>query len=223
MMLVNTTLASLVVVRSSAGRVSLDRSLAVLIAAVTVAIILLLVSQAFTARRRVRDLEESFGQRVQDWISGEKTRIMAEQSVIARREAQVSLADWKRREEEAIRQDAIKRSQSVIVGKVTEHMVPFLPDFSWNPKDARFMGSPIDFLVFDGLDAGQLRSIVFVEVKTASSVLTNREKQIREAVEARRIAWREIRIDRPASQSRPSLPTPAQLPAPATPARRLFK
>ena len=185
------------------------------------ALILLLASQIVAARRKVRTLQESFAQRQQDWIDGEKTRIVGEQMLVARREAQVSLTEWKQREEDAIRQDAIKRSQSVIVGKVTEHMVPFLPDFPWNPKDARFIGSPIDFLVFDGLDEGQLRSVFFVEVKTASSPLSSREKQIREAIETRRIGWREIRIDRPEPQPVPT--TPPQLSAPTLIRRGFFK
>ena len=156
-------------------------------AAVGLALIVVLAWQMLVARRKLREMEERF--------DSEKARIAAEQLLIARREAQVGLVEWKQREEEAIRQDAIKRSQSVIVGKVTEHVVPFLPDFPWNPKDARFIGSPIDFVVFDGLDEGRLRDIVFVEVKTATSPLSAREKQIREAIEGRRIGWREIRID----------------------------
>jgi len=41
---------------------------------------------------------------------------------------------------------------------------------SWassNPKDARFLGTPLDFIVFDGLDEGEVRRIVFVEVRPA--------------------------------------------------------
>ena len=182
-------------------------AIAVFASVVAVAAIVLLASQMIAARRKQRALEESF--------TGERNRIATEQLLIARREAQVTLVEWKQQEEESIRQDAIKRSQSVIVGKVTEHMVPFLPDFPWNPKDARFIGSPIDFLVFDGLDEGQLRNIFFVEVKTASSLLTNRERQIREAVEAKRIGWREVRIDRPAP--------PARLPSTSPLQRGFFK
>jgi predicted Holliday junction resolvase-like endonuclease len=49
----------------------------------------------------------------------------------------------------------------VAVGKITEHFIPFLPDFKYNPKEARFFGSPIDFIVFDGLDNGEIKNIVF--------------------------------------------------------------
>ena len=49
----------------------------------------------------------------------------------------------------------MKRSEAVIKGKVTEHRVPFFEEFDFDPGDARFLGSPIDLIVFDGLSAGK--------------------------------------------------------------------
>jgi len=103
---------------------------------------------------------------------------------------------WKSRYTDAIRQDAIQRSHAVTVGKVHEQLVPYLPDFHFNPKDARFLGTPVDLVVFDGLDEGQLRRVVFVEVKTGGSALSARERQIREAVEAGQVEWTELRATR---------------------------
>ena len=40
-----------------------------------------------------------------------------------------------------------------------------------------------------------LREIIFLEVKTASSSLTTRERRIRDAVIAKRVAWREFRVE----------------------------
>ncbi len=98
--------------------------------------------------------------------------------------------------EAVIREDSLKRSQSVVAGKATEHLAPLLPGFEFDPRDARFLGSPIDFIVFDGLSEGEVPEIVFVEIKTGpSAALTNRERRIREAVEARRVRFLEVRID----------------------------
>ena len=69
---------------------------------------------------------------------------------------------WKARPTGAIRQDAIQRSLAVTIGKVSEQLVPYLPDFPFNPKDARFLGSPVDLVVFDGMDEGQVRRVVFM-------------------------------------------------------------
>ena len=99
---------------------------------------------------------------------------------------------WKAAHGKVLRRDAVQRSQAVTLGKVCEHLFPYLPDFRWNPKDARFLGTPVDFLVFDGLSEGSLRSIVFVEVKTGSSTLSTRERQVRDAVLARRVEWQQL-------------------------------
>src|SRR5712664_451396 len=61
---------------------------------------------------------------------------------------------WKLRYSATIREDAVQRSLAVTAGKVHEQLVPYLPEFGFNPKDARFLGSPVDLVVFDGLSAG---------------------------------------------------------------------
>jgi predicted Holliday junction resolvase-like endonuclease len=101
---------------------------------------------------------------------------------------------WRAKHAGAIRADAVARSLAVTVGKVSEQLVPYLPGFGYNPKDARFLGSPVDFVVFDGLDAGALRRVVFLEVKTGAAALSTRERQVRDAIESGRIAWDELRV-----------------------------
>ena len=101
---------------------------------------------------------------------------------------------WKGRYTAAIREDAVQRSQAVTIGKVHEQLIPYLPEFRYNPKDARFLGSPVDLVVFDGLAEGQVRRVVFLEVKTGASALTARERQVREVIEAREVEWAELRV-----------------------------
>jgi predicted Holliday junction resolvase-like endonuclease len=75
-------------------------------------------------------------------------------------------------------------------------MAPLLPDFGFNPRDARFIGNPIDYVVFDGLSEGQLRRIVFLEVKTGGGLNAN-EKQVKAVVDARAIEWRKHQLALP--------------------------
>ena len=99
---------------------------------------------------------------------------------------------WKRDHTKEARRDAVQRSQAVTLGKVYEHLIPYMPDFRWNPKDARFVGTPVDFLVFDGLSEGQVKAVVFVEVKTGSSTMNPRERQVRDAIINRRVEWQQL-------------------------------
>lgn len=112
--------------------------------------------------------------------------------------AKLMFQDWKQIEEKNIREDAIKKSQAVIMGKVTEHLVPYFPDFKYNPKDLRFLGTPVDFVVFDGLSDGDvLKKVAFLEVKTGKSAgLSNRERHIRNCIESKNICYEIIRINK---------------------------
>lgn len=91
------------------------------------------------------------------------------------------------------RKEAIGRSRSVLGGKFTEQMAPYLPEFHYDPTDARFIGSPIDLVVFPGLATGEPTEVVFIEVKTGkSSRLPSRERKVKELIEAGKVRWEPI-------------------------------
>lgn len=94
-----------------------------------------------------------------------------------------------------IRKDAVTRSRAVIGGQVAEQVAPFLPGFPANPGDCRFVGKPVDFVVFSGLsEKDKVEEILLVEVKTGSSTLSGREKQVMDCVQNGRVRYIEYRI-----------------------------
>jgi predicted Holliday junction resolvase-like endonuclease len=93
-----------------------------------------------------------------------------------------------------IRRHAVSQSRAVTRGQVFEQFAAYFPSFEFSPKDAQFIGKPVDFVVFDGLDEGELRRIVFVEIKTGGATLSTRERRIREAIRKGRVEWREVRL-----------------------------
>ena len=108
--------------------------------------------------------------------------------------ASVYFVLWRVRYTRRIRGDAVQRSLAVTSGKVHEQLVPYLPRFPYNPKDVRFLGSPVDLVVFDGLSEGRVRRVVFVEVKTGGAALSARERAVRDAVQAGDVEWSELRV-----------------------------
>lgn len=92
------------------------------------------------------------------------------------------------------RKEAILKSRSVIGGQFSEQLAPYLPDFRYLPTECRFMGKPIDFIVFKGMDEKKIDEIVFVEVKSGNSKLTEHEKNLKETIEKKRVKWVEYRI-----------------------------
>ena len=92
--------------------------------------------------------------------------------------------------------DAIKRSKAVINGQMVEQIAPFLPNFPCNPADVRFVGKPIDFVAFPGAsENNEIKEVVFIEVKTGNSVLSPREKEIKDAIQQGRVRYVEYRFD----------------------------
>ncbi|MFP3265013.1 MAG: Holliday junction resolvase-like protein [Acidilobus sp.] len=95
-------------------------------------------------------------------------------------------------EVERVREDAARRSSAVTAGKIYEQLAPMLPGFRFNPKEVRFLGSPIDFVVFDGIEEGHQVTVRFVELKSGSSKLTDRERAVKEAVESCKVSFEVI-------------------------------
>jgi len=103
--------------------------------------------------------------------------------------------EWLDKEEKRIRQDAIQRSARVLSGKTLEKFVPFLDRFTYNPHDVRWLGDPIDLVIFDGYsDNGNIRQIVFCEIKSGNSKLSSIQKKIKELVEQKQIKWVEFKF-----------------------------
>jgi len=82
-----------------------------------------------------------------------------------------------------------KKSSEVRTGQIAEQMSPFLANFPYNPKQAHFIGMPIDYVIF--ADEG----VVFLEVKSGQSTLSKRQQQIKEHVLKGKVIWAEYRID----------------------------
>ena len=110
-----------------------------------------------------------------------------------KKEFEAEFQKWKQEEEEKIRNDAIQRSCSTILGKVGEQLAPLLlfENYGINLKDIRFLGSPVDFIVFKGLYDGNPEEIIFVEVKSGNSTnLTPRERMVKKLIEEKKVSWK---------------------------------
>jgi len=105
----------------------------------------------------------------------------------------ISNREWSKRIPE-IRKDATKRSRAVLTGQVTEQLAPYLPGFRYRPTEARFIGKPIDFIVFEGLDEKEIENVVFVEVKSGMGRLSKVEQSLKSAIDEGRVSWEEYKM-----------------------------
>ena len=88
----------------------------------------------------------------------------------------------------------IEISARIISGKTIEKLLPFFKKFKYNPQDLRFIGNPIDYVIFDGYSEKKLKQIVFLEVKSGKSKLTREQKNLRDIISKKKIKWEEIKI-----------------------------
>jgi predicted Holliday junction resolvase-like endonuclease len=97
-------------------------------------------------------------------------------------------------ETDRIRKDALNKSRAVLKGKIGEQMAPLLAAFPFEPADARFIGAPVDYVVFDGYSRNNPTEVVLLDIKTGNARLSSKERRIAELVKAKRVRWMTIRI-----------------------------
>lgn len=81
-----------------------------------------------------------------------------------------------------------KKSSEVKTGLIAEHMAPFISEFPFDPKAARHLGVPIDYVVFD--DAG----VHFIEIKSGDASLTTSQRKIRDQINNKQVSFQIFRI-----------------------------
>ena len=98
------------------------------------------------------------------------------------------------------RDTAVGQSRNVLKGKIGEQVSPLMPEFytKYEPSDARFMGSPIDFVIFKNMSKFDKKTkdeenpieVVLVDIKIGKSAgLSPLQKSIREAIIEKRVSF----------------------------------
>jgi predicted Holliday junction resolvase-like endonuclease len=94
------------------------------------------------------------------------------------------------------RNRSLDGSRAVIKGKIAEQLAPVLPNFKYLPSDARFIGDPIDYVIFNGYtdikDNGGNENnleVVILDVKTGQANLSQFQQAIARAINAGRVRF----------------------------------
>ena len=93
------------------------------------------------------------------------------------------------------RRDGKQRSAAVQWGKSIEHFVPFMKDFPVPVEDVTFLGMPIDYVGFTNTGSKTKCEVHFIEVKSGSSFLMGKQKNIKKAIEEGRVFWHEMSVE----------------------------
>ena len=97
---------------------------------------------------------------------------------------------------------SVNTSRAVLKGKMAEQLAPILPEFNYLPSDAKFLGDPVDYVVFDGYTDfrdGEGRAedirVVLIDIKSGGARLTKGQQAIAQAIQNGQVHFETVRID----------------------------
>ena len=97
---------------------------------------------------------------------------------------------------------SVNTSRAVLKGKMAEQLAPIMPEFQYLPSDAKFLGDPVDYVVFDGYTdyrdgdghADDIE-VVLIDIKSGGARLTKGQQAIAQAIAEGRVRFETIRIN----------------------------
>jgi predicted Holliday junction resolvase-like endonuclease len=102
---------------------------------------------------------------------------------------------WRTAELRGIRRDALDSERSTLKERVGAEVAERMEPFPFVPADARFIGHPVQFVVFDGhtevkdREAEALRGVVFVSIGNGNGIADADARLVEECVTAGRLSW----------------------------------
>ncbi|WP_335951160.1 Holliday junction resolvase-like protein [Acinetobacter beijerinckii] len=97
---------------------------------------------------------------------------------------------------------SVNTSRAVLKGKMAEQFAPILPEFQYLPSDAKFLGDPVDYVVFDGYtdfrdSDGRAEDIevILLDIKSGGARLSKGQQAIAQAVQQGRVRFEMLKID----------------------------
>lgn len=149
--------------------------------------------------KRIEELEVSFQQRLsfelEQYKKQDRKMLEEELKEKLKQEYEALLEEWKKDEERAIIEKTLKDYGSYIAKKIGERIAPLYTFYKHNidPMDIRFIGCPIDYIAFKGLENKDYDNleIYFISVKTNENKRFPNEKEtaLKKAIEEKRVKW----------------------------------
>jgi len=102
----------------------------------------------------------------------------------------------------AAQKRSVNTSRAVLKGKMAEQLAPIMPEFQYLPSDAKFLGDPVDYVVFDGYTdfrdgegAAEDIEVILIDIKSGGARLTKGQQAIARAIQEGRVRFETVRID----------------------------
>ena len=96
--------------------------------------------------------------------------------------------------EAKLRNEAAERGRKKVGQILNRCMAKDLACLKFNPYDIKLIMHPIDYVVFDGLNDGEMERIVFLSKSSVSPPLLALRNQIRKSIENKSYDWKVARV-----------------------------
>lgn len=97
-------------------------------------------------------------------------------------------------EESNIRQQAIERGRKQVPKLINQSINNNFAKLKYDPYDVKAILHPIDFVVFDGMNKGQVENVTLLSNKTKNLHLQSLHKAIAETIKTKSYDWKVLHV-----------------------------
>lgn len=97
-------------------------------------------------------------------------------------------------EENNIREESRKRGREQVPKLINQSLNKNFSKLKYDPYDVKAILHPIDFVVFDGMNNGQVENVTLLSNKTTNPHLQNIHKAIAEAINTKSYDWKILHV-----------------------------
>ena len=97
-------------------------------------------------------------------------------------------------EERNIREQARERGRKQVPKLINQSMKKNFAKLKYDPYDVKAILHPIDFVIFDGMNKGQVKDVTLISNKTTNPNMQRLHKAIAEAVKTKSYDWKILHV-----------------------------
>ena len=97
-------------------------------------------------------------------------------------------------EEKEIREKAVERGRAKVIELVKQSMDTQFAKLSYDPYDIKALFHPVEFVIFNGMNSGNLNNVVLLSRLSSNQNLQTLQKGVAKAIEEKRYEWKVARV-----------------------------
>ena len=136
--------------------------------------------------------EKLFSQKVKGLIDNRLNNYAQQEERNQDELVELKFKEWRYENEFDIRRTAIKRANTSILDSISSEVDIVKENFSFNPRDVKFIGRFIDLVIFDGAALEEEVSIYFVNiVRKENETMTRYKRLVEGAIKNKKVTFKE--------------------------------